>query len=62
MEHVYNFLIVVFNIEDIQKPKKIDEFSVLASSKSEACDMGHTKAEELYPQIKRMVETKSFNF
>lgn len=54
------FLIIVSDIENIAKPKYVGEFIVQASMKSEAVDKAHTRAQELFPAIKKLVETRAY--
>lgn len=46
----------IYDIKNIIKPIKVDELPIKAEDRNEAMDKAHSKAEELYPTIKRMIE------
>jgi len=52
---MYSYIATIYDIRNIQKPKLLDEIKIDAYSKAEAIDTGHTKAEKLYPTVKRMI-------
>jgi hypothetical protein len=53
-----SYIVTIFDIKNIAKPKQIDEVTVKADDKASACDKAHTVAEKMYPEVKRMIETR----
>jgi len=55
------FVVLIYDIESIEKPKFLEEKSILADSKSEAQDKAHELAFSLYPDTKRMISLRVVN-
>lgn len=53
-----NYIAIVYDIKQIEKPVLLLEIPILAESRSEAIDKAHTEAESKFPQNKRMVSVK----
>ena len=53
-----NFTIEIYDIKDIQKPILLKEIVLKAEGKNDAIDKAHTRAEHLYPTIKRMIHVR----
>jgi len=52
------YLITVFDISDIEKKKKLEEFSIEADGKVDAQDKAHTIADKKYPNKQRMISIR----
>ena len=52
------FTIEVYDIKNIAKPVKIDEFRLLAEDKAEASDKAHDMSFKKFPSIQRMIKTQ----
>jgi|GEM_PF-3906870 hypothetical protein len=55
---MYNFLATCFDIKNLQKPKKINEWEFRAENKAEAMDLAHSYFEKKFKNRKRLVEIK----
>jgi len=57
------YIVTIFDIKDITKPKKVDEIIIEnVFSKGEAMDKAHAQSESLYPKISRMIEIRKDSF
>ncbi|MGE4512035.1 MAG: hypothetical protein AB7D43_13150 [Sulfurimonadaceae bacterium] len=55
---MYDFLATCFDIKNIQKPKKIDEWKFCADNKADAMDKAHSYFEQKFKKQKRLIEVK----
>ena len=52
------YIVAIYDIEDIRNKKFLTEIKIIAESRSDVIDKAHTRAEKLYPEIKRMVHVR----
>lgn len=53
-----DFIVTVFDISDITKPKQIDEFPIKAETKADASDKSHSITDVKFAEIKRMISIR----
>lgn len=53
-----SFTIEIYDIKDIKKPILLKEIVLEAEGRIDAIDKAHTRAEHLYPKIKRMIHVR----
>ncbi|WP_457750304.1 hypothetical protein [Sulfurimonas sp.] len=52
------YCVDVYNIEDITKKEFVESFVVYAGFKAEAIDEAHSKADKIWPDIRKMVSVR----
>lgn len=56
------YIVYIFDIKDIVSKKEVFNFLLEADCKSQAMDLAHTKAQEMYPEVKKLLEIKEVQY
>ena len=56
---MYRYTLYIYDIANIDKPVLLKELPLDAASKEDAQDKGHETAYRLFPEKKRMIETRA---